>query len=284
MRFWEICSRHIFKLVAGRALRKIKANSIETSLAKSIQMIDPQTLAEMRSFVKNRQTAEGGFAGRGGNCDLYYTLFGCFVAEALGMTELQPALKDYVKKVSLSNTLKGVHQKCAVILYSKLFGPGSLPATLKKTEMIHAPYSAFINLLAGYYAEDFLGLYRIQRKLTTVDVHAGMPCSVTAAHLVLQTCMEKQTNELKEQLSAFYRNDGSYAAVKGAPAGDLLSTGVALYALSFADVDTRVIKPECLGYIDERYSEGGFCATAWDADPDVEYTFYGLLGLGALSN
>jgi len=77
--------------------------------------------------------------------------------------------------------------------------------------------------------------------------------------------------------------NGSFAAVKNAPVGDLLSTGVALYALKVAGADIRKIAPDCLEYIDSLYSDGGFCATILDPDPDVEYTFYGLLALGALA-
>jgi hypothetical protein len=65
--------------------------------------------------------------------------------------------------------------------------------------------------------------------------------------------------------------------------GDLLSTGVALYALRFVKHDLRIMKPECLEYVDSLYANGGFCATVLDPGADVEYTFYGLLALGALA-
>ena len=68
-----------------------------------------------------------------------------------------------------------------------------------------------------------------------------------------------------------------------APCEDLLSTAVALYALHFLDADIRIMKPDCLIFIDDLYDNGGFRATKYDSVTDVEYTFYGLLALGSMS-
>jgi hypothetical protein len=284
MRFWETFSKSIFSLLAGGSLQKIRENSIETVLAKSVRMIDSETLEEMRAFVRNRQTSQGGFADRAGKCDLYYSLFGCYIAEALGINEVIPSLKEYVKNVVMTNSLKGIHLKCAIILHVKLFGSENIPSVLHKNETQLTPYSDFLNLLSYYYSENYPALYRTQKKFKTSETGVEMPCSVTAAHLILQDCIRKPVKELEIRLNEFYRNNGSYAAVKRAPAGDLLSTGVALYALRFVNAEIKIIKPDCLAYIDSLYSEGGFCATVFDPDPDVEYTFYGLLALGALSD
>jgi hypothetical protein len=292
MRLLGMFSKTIFKLAAGKSLQKIRTNSIETVLKKSVRIIDPQTLTEMRKFVISHQTSEGGFADKAGNCDLYYTLFGCFIAEALEVHEVIPRLKEYIKNVMVTKTLKGVYLQCAVILYVKLFGSDALPSVfqnmvstdLRKHENQKGLYSDFINLLAWYYLEDYSILYKVNRKLKTNVIQAELPCSVTAAHLILRECFGKPVKESKDRLYAFYGKNGSFSAVNRAPVGDLLSTGVALYALRFINTDIRIIKPECLTFVDSLYSEGGFCATSLDTDPDVEYTFYGLLALGALAD
>ena len=284
MRFWETFSRSIFSLVAGGSLQKIRENSIETVLAKSVRMIDNETLDKMRAFVRNRQTTQGGFADRAGKCDLYYSLFGCYIAEVLGVHEVMPSLREYVKNEVINNSLKGIHLKCAIILHVKLLGSENIPSVLNMKETQLTPYSDFLNLLSYYYSEDYLALYITQKKFKTSDIAVEMPCSVTSAHLILQDCIGNPVKDLEIRLNEFYRNNGSFAAVKRTPAGDLLSTGVALYALRFVNSEIRIIKPDCLSYIDSLYSEGGFCATVFDPDPDVEYTFYGLLALGALSD
>jgi hypothetical protein len=284
MRFWEIFSKSIFNLIAAKSLQKISENSIETVLAKSVRMIDNETLAEMRAFVISRQTGEGGFADRGGKCDIYYSLFGCYIAEALGVDEVMPSLKKYVKSIVTANNYEGIHLKCSVILHAKLFGTAHMPAVLKKNESLQAQYSDFLNLLTWYYSKDYYSLYRVQRKIKTIDTSVEMPCSVTSAQLIIQYCIGKPEKEFVTRLNEFYLKNGSYAALKRAPAGDLLSTGIALYALEYVNYDTRIIRPDCLSYVDSLYSQGGFCATVFDTDPDVEYTFYGLLALGALSD
>jgi len=83
---------------------------------------------------------------------------------------------------------------------------------------------------------------------------------------------------------SFYRGKGGFAALHQTPTEDLLSTAVALYALHFTDSDTRLIKPDCLGYVDSLFRDGGFRSTESDVEIDIEYTFYGLLALGSLNN
>ncbi len=291
MRFLEILSKSIFSSAGRKYLRKIRANSLESVLEKFIQLLDQQTIEEIGIFLKTQQTPTGGFADRGGKCDLYYTLFGYFVAEAIGLQEIIPSLKSYVRNIVQSDDLKGVHLNCAIILYVKLFGIDTLPLSLRKKlksenrqyGSLHAYYPLFLDLLTSYFTEDYFRLYQLRRELKKSGSTSEMPCSITSANLIIQASFGRQTDELIDGLNLFYRNDGSFAAVKLAPIGDLLSTGVALYALKFLNHDLRIMKPDCLNYIDSLYSGGGFCATILDPGPDAEYTFYGLLALGALA-
>jgi hypothetical protein len=283
MKFWGIFSKTIFRLFAERSFRKLRTYSIETLLARSLRMIDPQTVIEIRRYIKSQLTILGGFADRGGKCDLYYSLFGYYLAEALGIDEVKPVLKEYLKDVIMTEKLSGIYQKCAVILYIKLFGTGTLPSALRKHETIAAQYADFINLLAYYYSEDYLSLAVISHKLKKINFSTEMPCSVTAADLILKDCLKKTVEEPWKRMKTFYKN-GSFSAFNKTAQGDLLSTGVALYALRFVNSDLSIIKPDCLNFIDLLYSDGGFCATISDPVPDVEYTFYGLLALGSLSD
>jgi prenyltransferase beta subunit len=283
MKLPGIFSKTIFRFLAGRSFRRIRTNSIETVLARSVRLIDPMTVAEIITYIKSQQTNKGGFADRGGNCDVYYSLFGCYIAEALGIDEIKPLLKEYVKTIVISKKLTGVHLKCAVILYIKLFGSESLPSTLRKREPIQALYSDFINLLADYYSENYFSLILLKLRLRKTRISDKMPCSVAAAHMILNNSSGKKFEEPWKLMSGFYK-EGGFSAFQNIPHGDMLSTGVALYALRFINANLGIIKPECLVYIDRLYSEGGFCATSSDPEPDVEYTFYGLLALGALSD
>jgi hypothetical protein len=282
MKFLEIFSKNIFRLIGDRSLNRLRENSIETTLARSVKLLDAATIKEIKNYIKSQQTAAGGFSDRGGKSDLYYSLFGCFIAEALEIDEVKPALKVYVKNIIEKGELSGIHLKCAAILYVKLFGNATLPSSLKKKENLAAQYADFINLLSYYYTEDFASLLMISRKMKKVRLNEGMPCSVMAAGLVLQYG-NINGNEPWQWLDRYYKK-GSFSAFSKTVYGDLLSTGVALYALRFADSDLSMVKPDCLNFIDSLYLEGGFCATSFDEGADVEYTFYGLLGLGSLAD
>jgi hypothetical protein len=150
-------------------------------------------------------------------------------------------------------------------------------------------YTSFMGFLALYYLEDFVSLFKLIKSLnhsisTSAHPHisTSTPCPVLAAFSVLQTISGKKDPLTEERLKKFYHENGGFVAVKNAPCEDLLSTGVALYALHFLDADIRLIKPQSLSFVDDLYDNGGFRATQTDFETDVEYTFYGLLALGAL--
>jgi prenyltransferase beta subunit len=283
MKFLETFSKNIFRLLAGRSLSRLSENSIETTLSRSVSMLDTQTIEEIKSYIISQQTISGGFADRGGKPDLYYSLFGCFIAEALEINEIKPALKNYLKNIINSQELSGINLRCAEILHIKLFGNSTLPSKIRRHENLAAQYADFINLLAYYYSDDYVSLFKVSRKVKNIKLRAEMPCSVMAASLILKFRNKKKNEDSWNQMKNYYKT-GSFSAFSKTVYGDLLSTGVALYSLRFADNDLSIIKPDCLTYIDSLYSEGGFCATAFDTKPDVEYTFYGLLGLGSLTN
>jgi hypothetical protein len=283
MKFSGTFSKNIFRLFAGRSLTRLRENSIEITLARSVRMLDDQTIDEINSYIKGQQTAAGGFADRGGKSNLYYSLFGCYIAEALRIDEIKSALKGYLIKAINTEELSGIDLKCALILYIKLFGNKNIPSHLLKNDKIAAQYSDFIYLLANYYSEDYISLFLIRQKMKSIRPNTGMPCSVLAAGLILQYGSKKHCEDPWQWMNSYYRN-GSFSAFRNITHGDLLSTGVALYALRFAGSNLSLIKPDCLSYIDSLYSDGGFCATAIDPGADVEYTFYGLLALGSLSD
>lgn len=308
MKFWVRLSRNIFKLAALPFFRKIKDKSIESVLKDSLLLLTEETTDEIRNFILKKQTAAGGFADRAGKGDLYYSLFGYFIAEAYVVNEIMEPLKAFVKCKTDSGNLSGVHLYCAAILYSKLFGHDAVSLSLNhkiKEELkssnqhinqsAHQNYSSFMGYLALYYLEDFLSLknllhqYKIlsstQNISTSANQHIGpltQPCPVIAANAILRHLSNHPDPTSEEKIKSFLRPSGGFAAIFNAPCEDLLSTGVALYSLKFIDADTRMLKPECLSFIDNLYEDGGFRAVQTDFETDVEYTFYGLLALGSL--
>jgi hypothetical protein len=312
MKYWERLSKTIFKFAARPLIRKIQPKSIETVLRDSLVLLNEETNGDIRVFVKQKQTAEGGFVDRAGKNDLYYSLFGYFIAEAFSLKEVLESLKVFVKAEITSKDLKGVPLFCAAILYSKLFKTDR--TSLKLSEKIklelkssdqHIQYSSFMGFLALYYLEDFFTLKNLLKTFEAgsslhqqisksahqhintsvhqrISTSAHLPCPVTAANAILRELTGKPDHFSEVKIKSFYRNNGGFAALLNTPAEDLLSTGIALYALKFINADLRLIKPDCLSFVDDLYSEGGFRATQLDFETDIEYTFYGLLALGSL--
>jgi hypothetical protein len=291
MKFWVKFSRNIFKLAAQPKLRKLRPKLIESVLAKSTLMLDSEMIDEIKTFILSKQTTQGGFSDRGGNCDLYYTLFGHYIAESFSVNEVIVPLKKYVAATVTSTNLSGIYRYCGAILYAKLIGLDAtteklrqqIVADLTLTDSRQPEYSGFLGVLALYYLEDYLSIQRIVNQYRRLFSLSELPCPVVAATAVMLGMTGNRKPEAEDMLKTFYRENGGFAALHQAPAEDLLSTGVALYALHFLDADLRLMKPDCLAFVDDLYDNGGFRATQYDAVTDVEYTFYGLLALGSMS-
>jgi hypothetical protein len=290
MKFWVKFLKIFYRLILPERLAKVGTKSIETVLENSVSMLDPEMISEIRLFILGRQNTDGGFADRGGKSDIYYSLFGCFVAEALGMTEMMEPLKKYVKSIVAKNNLIDVHLFCGTILYAKLVGrdstskklKGQVYQTLRAKNECHQEYTGFLGILSLYYLGDYIILWRMVHRYRSMSVTNEIPCPVLAALFILKEIGGGTHPELVDRLVSLYRGKGGFVALQRTPMEDLLSTAVALYALNFLNADRRMMKPECLAFIDGLYSGGGFVATSFDHIPDVEYTFYGLLGLGSL--
>jgi hypothetical protein len=291
MRLLAKLSEITFRLLSKPYLQTFEESSPEKILKLSLKLLDDDAAGDLRDFVRSRHTNSGGFADRAGNPDLYYTLFGYFVAEAAGMEDLFPSIRNYVAHQVSVNNITGVHLHCAAILSSRLnrnnftgdYFRGQLGRSLKANKKTQPVYNSFLNLLSSYYMGDYAGIFRMSRQLESLKT-SSLPCPVLAAYLVLGKSFRKPVSQIKADLLAFYQADGGFKAVPKAPVTDLLSTAVALYALKFAGHDLRVIKPDCLNYIDSLFNEGGFGGNAFDTEPDIEYTFYGLLALGSLAD
>ena len=290
MKYLERFSTIIYRTAARKPLIRFSEITPEKVLQRSLKVVDTDTVDKVRTFVMKQQTESGGFMDKAGKSDLYYSLFGYLLAEALNLATVRPRIRQYLKDITHTTIPDGVYLHCAAILFAKLADAENIPPEICSRIRAKADYSgnmdaysAFLSLLTFYYTENYKNLFRVGHHLKNLQKVPGTLCTTTAAILVLKYCFEEPAEETIAALRAFYMENGSFAAVKNAPVGDLLSTAVALYALRVAHADIRKITPDCLAYVDSLYLNGGFCATALDQDPDVEYTFYGLLALGALS-
>lgn len=290
MKFWVKFLRNLSKQAALPLLNKIKPKSIESVLRKSISLLNVEMVEEIRSFIRLKYTPQGGFADRAGKSDLYYSLFGFYLAEAFSVSEIYIPLKKYIAEKANDNNLSKVNLYCCAILYSKLIGNDNLSEKLRKKIILdlknsqtkQAEYSNFMGFLALYYLEDFISIKRLIKQNNSNNLQRELPCPVIAANSILNELSGRHNHSGADKLKSFYSGTGGFRAIRNAPCEDLLSTGVALYALNFSNADNRLIKPDCLSFIDGLYEDGGFRSTRIDFETDIEYTFYGLLALGSL--
>jgi hypothetical protein len=292
MKLWEKLSEIIFRIAALPYLHGFKDRSLEKILKQSLKVLDTVALNNLKEFVRSKQTHEGGFADKAGTADLYYTLFGCYLAEALELNDISSSLLNYVEQEISQNRLDGVHLSCAAIISAKYGNDKSLTKLfneeLRNNLSIQSAdqpvYSSFLSMLTCYYLKDLKSLYYIKKQSEALTKRDSLPCPVLAAYLVLQKSFHKPATNLKKDLFTFYCNNGGFKATQHTPGPDLLSTAVALYSLNFAGDDLRMIKPDCLDFVDSMFTGGGFVGNILEEDPDIEYTFYGLLALGSLAD
>lgn len=281
---------NMFRLLAAPYLKKFEGESPERILKLSFNLLDPGFIASLRNYVRTSQTQSGGFEDRAGNADLYYTLFGWFVADALEMKQECSLVWPYVSNEISRKEPEGVYLHCAAVLsavsgqakaFRKSFGAKLRQSAEVKDQQL---YGLFLSLMSFYYLRDFRGLFRIRQILRSFIGNETLPCPVTAALLVLSKSFREPVDKLIKVLMTFYDGKGGFRATMSTPLSDLLSTAVALYALRFAGYDLREIKPDSLDFADSLFRDGGFSGHPLDPDPDIEYTFYGLLALGALND
>ena len=270
--------------------------------------------ALVAEFLKSRLHSDGGFMDRADKPDLYYSVFGIE-----GLMALQQPLPKETMRTWLTNYGDGegqdfVHLCCLARCWAGLGGgltseqASALSARIEKYRTPDGGYhqspgkecgSAYGALLAGSAYEDLglsvpapelLGLSMIALQTTDGAFsnergqamgsttatsaaaafyrHAGIPVPAELRHWIIRQCLP----------------DGGFLAFPKAPMPDLLSTAVALHALSGMQADMGGIREPCLDFVDSLWSaEGGFHGHWADDMLDCEYTYYGLLALGHLT-
>lgn len=122
---------------------------------------------------------------------------------------------------------------------------------------------------------------RLQRpKEMSLGIPQVRTTNATCCILAMQRQMGKQPDAaLLAWVGARQDETGGFHASELAPIPDLLSTAVALFTLKLAGAEAG----DARDFIQAHWLEtGGFAPTLLDDYSDVEYCFYGLLGLGSI--
>ena len=161
----------MFSFLAAPFIKEFEEKSPEKILKRSVDILDDTIASELKSFIESSQSSSGGFKDRAGNPDLYYTLFGWFTADALGMKKECDLVWPYVSTEINRKEPEGIYFHCFAILsalsgraveFKKLHG-----ARLRKSPGMDEQklYGMFLSMLSYWYLRDFRGIFRLRKKI-----------------------------------------------------------------------------------------------------------------------
>lgn len=271
------------------------------------ERLGKEALRRAVHFVESQRTEDEAFVNKSGKADLYYTFFGWFLSYLLGVGSNAEKRASYLAQQPVAQmdlVHYAAYMRCRLLhawmkgervrmLLNPIF-PVGVRSLETFPEVPHqdvwSPYTRFIwlSLLedTGHKEKeevlDALARYRVPGGgYTNVLTRKVATTNATAAALAV--IGQLKGYEPGEDL--FYLWDtqdetGGFKATQASPVPDLLSTATALFILK--NYEVQPCRPAA-DFIEAHWLDsGGFAATLWENDGDVEYLFYGLLALGAL--
>ncbi len=274
----------------------------------------------VRQFLGRRLCEDGGFQGRDGRSDLYYTVFGLEASLALDAEIPCDRVADYLSGFGVGQSLDLVHLASLVRCRANLAEGGddaidaasrrAMISRLMQFRSADGGFSTSPVAERGHVYGSFLALGICQdlqvddldpsgvlesvRSLQMPDGgfsnESTMTVSATAATAAAITIFHYLQVPLPasslQWLAARAAPRGGFCAIPAGPdvaIPDLLSTATALHALTLVGVDLDEIRERNLDYLDGLWDvQGGFHGHPADDVLDCEYTYYGLLSLGDL--
>lgn len=211
------------------------------TLRKGYKRFNSENQEKVRTFVESQRRDEG-YVNPGGKVEDYYTQFG--------------------------HLLEVVFSPVRLMRYG---------LSLKVEESMNQEnaYGIFFRFI-----KDEMRLRRPSRVDWTnvsLDTTNAVCCYLAVQHQL----GENPDSQLLEWLLSQQEDNGGFRANAQAPIPDILSTAVSLFTLRLLGQEPH--NGNATEFIAAHYADdnGGFCPTIFDDYSDVEYVFYGLLGLGS---
>lgn len=268
----------------------------------------------VRGFLRGKLAPDGGFQGRDGRSDLYYTVFGLEASLMLDVDLPRERVIAYLDSFGDGDSLDLVHLAALIRCRANLANVRDAEALARRLtahrsrdgrfnmiqgEAQGSAYGSFLTLGAwqdlGVDYPDGEAMARsiasLQRPeggyANEASMTAGATPATAAAICVLHYLKQPVPESAIRWLLARAHPLGGFCAIPfpgdaGVP--DLLSTATALHALSLFGAPMDDARDKHLDYLDSLWSEeGGFRGHWGDDVVDCEYTYYGLLALGTLT-
>ncbi|WP_159523190.1 hypothetical protein [Sunxiuqinia indica] len=258
-------------------------------LKKGFNLLGTETQEEIKLFVNSQQDETGAFVDRGGQGDLYYSLFGYWLSAALQLPENLEKLRSFIADNEQQKPQQLVDSYCALLL-KKALTVETKPPKLKslfpgRDFRASFSYRLFLFLLVfdAWFGRKWWLILTGKIGLWFYRPPAGAPSSLWAAITIAIFELGGNVSPKQQQLLSYFDDSSGFKAFQQTASADTLSTGVALYALQKTGFDSRIIAPTCFDFIQHNYERGAFLSGDGDLTRDLEYTFYGLLALGSIA-
>ena len=265
-------------------------------------------------FLKEQFAEDGGVRDRGGESDLYYTVFGLEGLIALRQEPPVQKVRPYLESFGDGEGLDPVHLACLARCWAALpkstldvGTAGRLADRITSFRARDGGYASTSGASNGTIYHSFLAVGALEdlgrdvpdfKELTGSiaslqlaeggfgnerGVFVGSTPTTSAAVTLLRKLRAPIPPAAGEWLLKRAHPRGGFTATEDAPVPDLLSTATALHALAGLQVPFGHLRESSLDFLDTLWTGRAFCGTWADDVADCEYTYYALLSLGHLS-
>jgi len=269
-------------------------------------LLDSNSLSRHAVTILSFQDESGGFRGRRGGADIYYTGFAVRALHALdGLQGTSAPILSYLTGAKCEGIIDELNRLSALMLLNGT--PSDSHKVCELIERFRTPdggYGKRIGDQSGSTYHTFLAVVcrdlvgcelrgseklkrfvalRIRDDGGFSEHHAATHSNTnaTAAGLLLLELLNMADRALLENATEYLLSaqddSGGWLSTRRAPVPDLLSTYTALVSLeNVGTLPQRTLGKGLSFALACERREGGFSAGTWDTDVDVEYTYYGL--------
>ncbi len=236
------------------------------------------TIDRHAAYILNQQNADGGWAGRDGGSDLYYTSFALRSLAIMGLLEGSVAVRA---GNFLSQQTQALH--AFVDILSLVYGGRLIQASCGLDPFANASHGWERRL-----EELFIGLRRSDGGFAkTEQGHAGSTYQTFLIAIGLELLgrpLPKSDPAVGFILSQ-RQPDGGFLEVRVAKRSGTNPTAAAIGALqTLGQLDEEVVTPAIHFFLDQQTDEGGFAANTRMPLPDLLSTFTATLSLFDLNS